>query len=256
MKLTRKIGILFLFCIKLCLAQERDSYFLEGYEKQKVGDFRMAIELYELAMKNTGHNYYIWIAECKVELDDYSGAMIAYNNAIRDDSEQNHEAYFGRGQLKYKLQDYYGSIEDVEKAIKISNSILKTGSYYCFLGKVKITKEDFNGAIADLNRAISIPKEQPEAFKSYEEYRLFTGIHYLNEAFQYRGIAKIKLKNYEGALKDFNRCIELKPDAENYFNRGLTYIRLGNKNKACIDFSKSGELGYEKAYEAIRELCN
>jgi hypothetical protein len=41
-----------------------------------------------------------------------------------------------------------------------------------------------------------------------------------------------------------------------YYNRGMTKLRLGQKDSGCIDLSKAGELGYKSAYEEIRKFCN
>ncbi len=36
---------------------------------------------------------------------------------------------------------------------------------------------------------------------------------------------------------------------------GVAKLDLGDKQGACLDWSKAGELGYEKAYDAIKEEC-
>ena len=68
---------------------------------------------------------------------------------------------------------------------------------------------------------------------------------------------KAVIKDYKGAIQDFNKAIELNPDlAEAYYNRGIAKIKSGQKDDGCLDFSKAGELGSAKAYEAIKEVCN
>ena len=45
-----------------------------------------------------------------------------------------------------------------------------------------------------------------------------------------------ELGNYQQAIKDFNKVIELKPDdAEAYYNRGASYGNLGNEQQAIAD---------------------
>ena len=71
------------------------------------------------------------------------------------------------------------------------------------------------------------------------------------------GYVKAELKKYREAIQDYNKVIKLNPkDFEAYNNRGLTKITSGQKDSGCLDLSKAGELGFAKAYEAIRELCN
>jgi len=72
-----------------------------------------------------------------------------------------------------------------------------------------------------------------------------------------RGTAKVKLKDYSGAIKDYNKAIDLDPEFKNaYYGRGIAKYRLKDINGACLDWSKAGELGLEKAYDRIKEYCN
>jgi len=41
-----------------------------------------------------------------------------------------------------------------------------------------------------------------------------------------------------------------------YDNRGYAKYSLGDKDGACLDWSKAGELGYSDAYDAIKKYCN
>lgn len=40
-----------------------------------------------------------------------------------------------------------------------------------------------------------------------------------------------------------------------YNKQGYAKYNLGQKQGACLDWSKAGELGYEGAYNSIAELC-
>lgn len=44
--------------------------------------------------------------------------------------------------------------------------------------------------------------------------------------------------------------------SEAYYRRGDMNLFLNKLNEACKDWSKAGELGYNKAYESISEYCN
>ena len=62
------------------------------------------------------------------------------------------------------------------------------------------------------------------------------------------------VKNYSHAIDDYTKAISLNPDiAEVYFNRGLAYLKLGNKQQAVADLSKAGELGLYDAYSIIKQ---
>ena len=84
--------------------------------------------------------------------------------------------------------------------------------------------------------------------------------HKLNPFFEdiyyYRGNSKFKLYDYIGAIDDYSRSIELNPNNKmSYFNRGLSKLGLKQKENGCLDLSKAGELGFEFAYEVIKEKC-
>ena len=72
-----------------------------------------------------------------------------------------------------------------------------------------------------------------------------------------RGNSKQKLQDRRGCIADLTKAIEIDPNyADAYFYRGLAKFTLGQKNSGCLDLSKAGELGHEDAYEAIRKVCN
>ena len=84
-----------------------------------------------------------------------------------------------------------------------------------------------------------------------------------------KGLCFFNLKKYSEAITQFDKYFnkantKLKEnneeDIENmskaYYFRGLSKIALKNKQSGCDDLSKSGELGYSQAYEAIQDKCN
>lgn len=57
------------------------------------------------------------------------------------------------------------------------------------------------------------------------------------------GNSKLQLKDYIGAIADYSKAIELKPDnADAYYNRGNSKILLKDYNGAITDYSKAIEL--------------
>jgi tetratricopeptide (TPR) repeat protein len=60
------------------------------------------------------------------------------------------------------------------------------------------------------------------------------------DAYFNRGVAYNGLGNYEQAIEDFNRAIEIKPDfAYAYYNRGVVYNGIGNYRQAIDDFGRA-----------------
>ena len=63
------------------------------------------------------------------------------------------------------------------------------------------------------------------------------------EAYYYRGCARVNAQKYEEAIADFEKAVELKPDyADAYFNLGRTYYLMHDEDKACENYTKTGNI--------------
>jgi len=82
----------------------------------------------------------------------------------------------------------------------------------------------------------------------------------LPECYYRRGVEKLSLEDRKGAILDITKYIIKSPNGEfikfAYSQRGLAKIGLNQRDSGCLDFSKSGELGYEGAYDLIKDYCN
>jgi hypothetical protein len=59
------------------------------------------------------------------------------------------------------------------------------------------------------------------------------------------------------SVGDFSKAIEINPKyTQAYYSKGISRIAIGQKDSGCLDLSKAGELGSEKAYEVIKKNCN
>ena len=65
------------------------------------------------------------------------------------------------------------------------------------------------------------------------------------------------MKNWEAALTDLNKVIELDPKyAEAYYNRSNAYLQLERTSEACTDMREAAKLGYDNAINYVAGLCN
>ena len=76
------------------------------------------------------------------------------------------------------------------------------------------------------------------------------------EAYYYRGCARVNAMNYDGAIADFEKAVELKPDyADAYFNMGKTYYLMNNEDKACECYKLAEKYGRPNLEDYLRR-CN
>lgn len=72
------------------------------------------------------------------------------------------------------------------------------------------------------------------------------------ESYYVRGLVHYQIGNYEQAIVNYTKAINLKPDyAIAYFARGLVYRKMGEKEKAIIDFRKVIEISTHRPIRII-----
>lgn len=143
------------------------------------------------------------------------------NKAIELDGK-NALAYFCRANIRYKLLELELNQSKKEKEIAANADKIKQLLAQLILAdydKTIALRPDFRFAYLNKGNTSVLVKKLPEAILHYTQ-----------------AIA---------AQKNF---------AEAYFNRGLIYINLGEKDNAIADLSKAGELGIYQAYNLIKRF--
>jgi tetratricopeptide (TPR) repeat protein len=153
---------------------------------------------------------------------------------------QTADYYIKSGFAKYDIKDYTGAIADFNKVIELDTANILA---YCCRGNAKARLSDYRGAILDFSKAIEL---DPNCASEY-----------CASAYCGRSSAKCGLSDYTGAISDCNKIIKLYPKNNlAYFNRGNAKHLQGDEEGACLDWSKAGELGDNKAYDYIKQYCN
>lgn len=200
---------------------------------------------------------------------NYTGALDVANKLVVQ--ENSWQAFGLRGYIQYLLQNYPECVADYTKSININ----PTSTSYFLRAMSKDKLQDLYGAINDYDKIIEfgIPPDNNDMatiynnkayalvkLKKYNEALPFvTKAIELNQGHWYiwdtRGELYFQLGNYQKCIDDMTKAIELKPDQNSYYFRGIAKIKLGNKSGGCQDLSKSGELGNANAYTEIQKSC-
>ncbi len=142
-------------------------------------------------------------------------------------------AFMGRSYARYlQLQlDTQGTPADNRPT---TGTTAKPGSEGMLMEKK--TNYTINEIIADLNHVLELSPRNV--------YAMFN-----------KGNAYIIIKNYTEAITCYTEAIDIKPDfGEAYYNRGLMYLRMGNKERGVADLSKAGELGILPSYNVLKRM--
>jgi len=142
-----------------------------------------------------------------------------------------------------------------EKLVQIVDEFSETGNYSLRVGYMKIESEDYEGSLEPLNKAI---RQNPNDHLAYfyrgqaktelgdysEAIKDFTKVIQLEpenvDAYNFRGIAYGTFKKYEESMKDFDRALELDPDNDLIWsNRGFTLMEQGLYKEALENYKKA-----------------
>ncbi len=213
------------------------AYDLKGLILQKMGKKEAAYEVVKKALELDPECSLAWYnyAQLKKNQGDVKTAKNSLDKAISLQKDMV-KAYFYRAVLLKKMGEPQEALEDYQKVTDMQAEtqpeiILNRGLTKKMLG-------DYEGAWFDLNQAIEELPDDPILFKNRGNLNLLTGLP-LN------------------AIDDYTRAIQLDGDyAEAYYNRAICHFQLYDKISGCADLEKAAELGFEKANEIARYMCN
>jgi len=162
----------------------------------------------------------------------FNSALECYSKAIELNGKE--PFYFiNRGVLQAEMIDFISSMETNVQILSLDN----TRTARARVQDQSYKKYDYTAAISDMNSAAKIFPKFPYSYYNMGNLHCLSG-------------------DLPEAIKQYTKAIELFPAlAEAYYNRGLVLIYLKDNQKGCIDLSKSGELGIQEAYPAIKKYC-
>jgi tetratricopeptide (TPR) repeat protein len=192
----------------------------------------------------------------------------AYTNAIALDPDYA-EAYDKRGIAYYNLGIDTGERGQFELAVKDFRKVvmLKPGGYSAYFaqGAIYTYEEKYDLAIEEMNKAIALDPEAGGAYagrgfiytrekswdmaKAVKDFSKVIAIGGLwsGRAYSNRGAAFFNQKQYDKAMDDFNKAIELSPgNADPYQGRALILLIKRQFSQAIPDLNRAIELNPKK----------
>ena len=141
------------------------------------------------------------------------------------------------------VQDYSSALDDVTRAILMDSKMYF--AYFC--------RANWRFKWLEYKRAIGEPTDKADFELMMRDYDYVIN-HLPDFSFAYYNKANMLCiqQDFKAAISYYTQAIAADGDfAEAYFNRGLTYIYIGENDKGIADLSKAGELGVYQAYNLI-----
>ena len=152
-------------------------------------------------------------------------------------------AYVARAFEFALVQDYSSALDDVTRAILMDGTLFF--AYFC--------RANWRYKQLEYKRAMGEPTDKADFELMMRDYDYVIN-HLPDFSFAYYNKANMLCiqQDFKAAISYYTQAIDKDSDfAEAYFNRGLTYIYIGETTKGITDLSKAGELGIYQAYNLI-----
>lgn len=180
----------------------------------------------------------------------YSDAIKFYTAALEHDADFL-IAYGNRGNAKYQLADYEGSIADCQKAIEsvssrtcLGNAYWKQQNFDKALAEYKHAEELDPSDLWPTNGIGNVYASLGNVAKAREQYKVAIDKN-ANESLPYNGLGNLAYRagNYQEAIDYFSQAVEKhKNFALGYSNRGNAYHAMNDHKAALGDFEAASNI--------------
>lgn len=160
-----------------------------------------------------------------------------------NNSKQLCAAFIARAFEFALVQDYSSALDDITRAILMDDTLYF--AYFC--------RANWRYKLLEYKRAMGEATDKADFELMMRDYDYVIN-HVQDFSFAYYNKANMLCiqRDFKAAISYYSEAIAVDRDfAEAYFNRGLTYIYIGENDKGIADLSKAGELGIYQAYNLI-----
>ncbi len=227
-----------------------------GFEYEKAGDFKKALEAYQRAIElhPSYDEVYYNMANIYIEQKKFDLAMAMFDRAI--EIKANYAmAYHNRALLYAMIGENDKAIHDLDKAIALrpdyTLAYRNRGYYYSL-------KKNYERSVVDYDRALELNPEYDVVWgergaayaklgdyeKAIPDYRQALLLNMRTpQVYSNLGYALYKVGKSREALRHLTTAVQLDPNFVNAFhNRAQVYTDLKEYRKALVDFSRAIEL--------------
>ena len=224
-----------------------EIYYSRGRTYQRVED-PQAIQDYEKSLEydpniDIALGHLASIYSC---IGEYEDALELYNRSVEIKESQpalgmwDFHTWEGRGVCYYKVGNYAKAAQDLNKALEVAYWPLLEA--YLYLGKICLITGDEVNATEHFDTVIGASSQKIAEAKPWEA---------IYDSYNIRGLTYIELGEYDKAISDFEKVIELGPKE---FPRGHAFYPVEGRKNIGIAYSKMGDK--EKAEQFYQEALS
>ena len=192
-------------------------------------------------------------------------SSIEYYTGLLAASQPRSVDYFARAIDFLMVKNPEAAISDLDKAIGMSEKFALAYFARAYARYVQHTMQSLSATATDTPTKSSDAKNMAMLAGRKDAMALGEIIADLDLVLKYspknvyamydKGYIYMIMQDNTAAVSAYSNAIEVKPDfGEAYYNRGLVYLRLGNKEKGLADLSKAGELGILPSYNVLKRM--
>ena len=178
--------------------------------------------------------------------------------------QENAKTYFNRSIAEMDAKQFDKALIDVNMAIKLDSNLAEAyyirGQIFELQGKAKACEceELHRAATLGYKKAIDaynqncVEKPKGEYNKLLVEFESYIRQHPDSyEGYYDRANLNFDYGFYDKAILDYNKALAINEYPIAYYNRGVCYLKLNQKDKGCSDVHKALLLGYQNAGVAL-----
>jgi len=197
------------------------------------------------------------------------GAMMDYMKAEKQDNTDA-RLYVSRSAVHITEGRLKEAMRDIDRALKLDP---KDGDAWYNSACANYLGRNNEAAMRDLDRAVALKPNNADALLlrgvvKGEMFKEESGLEDIRAAMAIKpdiagggmsaGILLFEMKRYEEAIAQFTRVIETDTSdlATAYYYRADCYYAMDDKDNACINWRRSGELGDKDAQFIVRNYCS
>jgi tetratricopeptide (TPR) repeat protein len=197
---------------------------------------------------------------------DIDGAIGKYTDAILTNPKL-WDAFSYRAKANYRKQKFDEALKDISQAIELSP---KTISLYGVRAECYIAKGQYEKAAEDYSMVIlKTPSKDTQLYLQYSKRaqayykagKYENAVYDINQVIKLAGVdsqtladsyslradCNFKLSKYSESVKDYDLFLQKKPDNyQSLFYQGMSYLKLGNSEKAKTNASRIIEIDPSK----------